>query len=111
VIFFNSLLGEAHFFGGDAMDMNGYNEVAEAAAKADSERALRALDRPRIPIEIDLWDIEWIAAYFKRSKESARQIVKHESFPRAVRLPMSGRGQALYVAREVIDWAVTDCRE
>lgn len=93
------------------MDISGYNEVADASAKADMERALRASERPRIPIEFDLWDIEWIAAFLKRSPASTRQIVKHETFPRAIRLPLSAKGQALYWAREVIAWVEESCRE
>ena len=69
---------------------------------------LANLMRPPIPVEIDLWDIATIAAYLKRSESVVRErMACLPDFPKAIRLPStkSARGQALYRAREVIDWA------
>ena len=62
--------------------------------------------RPTIPVSIDLWDTENVASYLKRSINRVRSdIVCLPSFPRPIRLPVQGRSQALYKAREVIAWA------
>jgi hypothetical protein len=64
--------------------------------------------RPALPIEIDLWDIATIATYLKRSESVVRErMACLPDFPKAIRLPStrSMRGQALYRAREVIQWA------
>ncbi len=68
--------------------------------------AIQKLQRPPLPVSIDLWDTEHLAAYFKRSESRVRtDIVCLPTFPRPVRLPVAGRAQALYKAREVIAWA------
>lgn len=57
------------------------------------------------PISIALWDTNDIAAYLKRSKDRVySDIVCLPSFPKPIRLPVKGRAQALYKAREVIAW-------
>jgi hypothetical protein len=64
--------------------------------------------RPALPVEIDLWDIATIATYLKRSESVVRErMACLPDFPKAIRLPSprSVRGQALYQAREVIQWA------
>ncbi|MDN4036769.1 hypothetical protein [Massilia sp. YIM B02443] len=64
--------------------------------------------RPSLPIEIDLWDIATIATYLKRSESVVRErMACLPDFPKAIRLPStrSGRGHALYRAKEVIQWA------
>jgi hypothetical protein len=61
-----------------------------------------------IPLEIDLWSGDELAAYFKRDRRSVMEkIVCLPSFPRAIRLPsaIGGKGQPLWKAREVIEWA------
>lgn len=59
-----------------------------------------------LPTAIDLWDTELIGRYLKRSPDNVRkQIVCLPTFPRPIRLPVAGRAQALYKAREVIKWA------
>jgi len=63
---------------------------------------------PAIPVEIDLWDIATIATYLKRSESVVRErMACLPDFPKAIRLPStkSARGQALYKAREIIQWA------
>jgi hypothetical protein len=75
------------------------NQLATAVAKQI---------KPSIPLEIDLWDISTIAAYFKRSEAQVRErMACLPDFPKAIRLPSStgARGQALYPAQEVISWA------
>lgn len=70
------------------------------------ERLLDRLAKPVIPISVDLWDTKHIAAYLKRSVDNVRkEIVCLPSFPRPVRLPVHGKAQALYKAREVVKWA------
>jgi hypothetical protein len=64
--------------------------------------------RPSLPIEIDLWDIATIATYLKRSESVVRErMACLPDFPKAIRLPStrSVRGQALYRAKEIIQWA------
>jgi hypothetical protein len=62
--------------------------------------------RDAVPIAVALWDTEAIAAYLHRSINRVRNdIVPLPTFPRPIRLPVSGRAQALYKAREVIAWA------
>lgn len=61
---------------------------------------------PILPTSIDLWDTRHIGAYLKRSTDNVRkEIVCLPSFARPVRLPVHGKAQALYLAREVIEWA------
>jgi len=64
--------------------------------------------RPALPIEIDLWDIATIATYLKRSESVVRErMACLPDFPKAIRLPStrSARGQALYRAKEITQWA------
>jgi len=64
--------------------------------------------RPALPVEIDLWDVATIANYLKRSESVVRErMACLPDFPKAIRLPStrSARGQALYRAKEVIQWA------
>jgi hypothetical protein len=64
--------------------------------------------RPALPVEIDLWDIATIATYLKRSESVVRErMVCLPDCSKAIRLPStrSARGQALYRAKEVIQWA------
>ena len=64
--------------------------------------------KPALPIEIDLWDIATIAIYLKRSESVVRErMACLPDFPKAIRLPStrSGRGHALYRAKEVVRWA------
>lgn len=68
--------------------------------------ALEKMQRPALPLSVDLWDTNGLAAYFKRSPSRVRSdIVCLPNFPRPIRLPVEGRSQALYKAREVIAWA------
>lgn len=63
--------------------------------------------RPALPVEIDLWDVATIATYLKRSESVVRErMACLPDFPKAIRLPStrSARGQALYHAKEVIQW-------
>ena len=68
--------------------------------------AVEKLGKPALPVSVDLWDTEHLAAYFKRSVSRVRSdIVCLPTFPKPVRLAVAGRSQALYKAREVIAWA------
>lgn len=61
---------------------------------------------PALPVSVALWDTSDIAIYLKRSANRVRSdIVTLPTFPRPIRLPVEGRSQALYKAREVIKWA------
>lgn len=68
---------------------------------------LQKLTERIIPIEVDLWDTEHIAAYLKRSYSTVRdKVLPLPSFPKPIRLQTSnGTGHPLYKAREVIRWA------
>lgn len=60
---------------------------------------------PLQPISIALWDTNDIANYLKRSRDRVyNDIVCLPGFPKPIRLPVKGRAQALYKAREVIAW-------
>lgn len=69
--------------------------------------ALQQLNKPAIPIEVDLWDMAMIAAYLKRNVQVVRERMSClPDFPKAIRLPTtSGRAYPLYRAKEVIAWA------
>lgn len=72
------------------------------------KQILAVLARPAgaLPVSVDLWDTKHIGAYLKRSTDCVRKkIVCLPSFLRPVRLPVHGKAQALYKAREVIAWA------
>ncbi|NGZ86443.1 hypothetical protein [Duganella aceris] len=61
---------------------------------------------PQQPISIALWDTNDIAAYLHRSRDRVySDIISLPSFPKPIRLPVKGRAQALYKAREVVTWA------
>lgn len=61
---------------------------------------------PTQPISIALWDTNDIAAYLHRSRDRVySDIIALPSFPKPIRLPVKGRAQALYKAREVVAWA------
>ncbi|WP_229261897.1 hypothetical protein [Duganella guangzhouensis] len=68
--------------------------------------AIEKLQRPALPVAVDLWDTSLVAAYLKRSVDNVRkEIIPLPSFPKPIRLPVAGRAQALYRARDVIAWA------
>lgn len=69
--------------------------------------ALEKLQKPTIPLAVDLWDVATIAQYLKRDAATVRDRISClPSFPKAIRLPTT-RGQArpLYNAKQVIAWA------
>lgn len=75
--------------------------------KAILKAILQKLTERKIPLEVDLWDTEHIAAYLKRSHSTVRdKILPLPSFPKAIRIQTAnGTGLPLYKAREVIRWA------
>lgn len=80
--------------------------IDEARIIARLDLILNKLDHPGLPLSVQLWDTKHIGAYLKRSTDNVRkEIVCLPSFPRPVRLPVHGKAQALYKAREVIRWA------
>ena len=61
-----------------------------------------------VPIQVALWDVEHVAAYFCRSPSYVKEeIACLPDFPAPIRLPTGkrNRGHALYEASEVIAWA------
>ena len=68
---------------------------------------LRKLTERSIPVEVDLWDTEHIAAYLKRSYTTVRYtIIVRPDFPKPIKInPTKERLHPLYKAREVIQWA------
>jgi hypothetical protein len=68
--------------------------------------AVTALQKPAIPLAIDMWDIATIAAVLKRDPQVVRErMACLPSFPKAIRLPTkTGRAQPLYNALEVLEW-------
>ena len=83
------------------MNMNETDFVAKLAVAIDK------LQRPAIPLAIDLGDIATIAYYLKREPGTVRErMACLPSFPKAIRLPTSkGHAQPLYNAKDVIAWA------
>lgn len=80
--------------------------MSELEMVAKLVQAIEKMQQPALPVSVDLWDTTHIAAYLKRSVNRVRSdIVCLPSFPRPIRLPVPGRSQALYKAREVIAWA------
>jgi hypothetical protein len=68
---------------------------------------LQKLSEKSIPVEVDLWDTEHIAAYLKYSHSTVRdKILPLPSFPKPICIRTSnGSGLPRYKAREVIKWA------
>jgi hypothetical protein len=68
---------------------------------------LQKLSEKTIPVEVDLWDTEHVAAYLKRSYTTVRdKIIVRPDFPRPIKLNATQeRSHPLYKAREVIRWA------
>lgn len=80
---------------------------------SETERLIEVLEqivgRPQIPVQIDLWSKDEIAAYLKLRPRTVRErTTKLPGFPQAIYLPTSGkgRGHPLWKAKEVIDWAL-----
>lgn len=81
-------------------------EAAEAAFIEKILVAVAASTKPALPVSVALWDTAAIGVYLRRSINRVRtDIVCLPSFPQPIRLPVAGRSQALYKAREVIAWA------
>lgn len=79
--------------------------VTETEVLVKLTEAIEKMQRPVLPLSVDLWDTNILATYFKRSAARVRSdIVCLPTFPRPIRLPVEGRSQALYKAREVIAW-------
>lgn len=82
-------------------------EMLERLAAAIAANLVKL--RPAVPLEVQLWDVETIAAYLKRSPASTRdRIVCLPDFPKVIRLPGEKPGQRsrpLWKAIEVIQWA------
>jgi hypothetical protein len=78
-------------------------EILAAILQKLSEKATQAA----IPVDVDLWDTEHIAAYLKRSYTTVRdKIIVRPDFPRPIKInPTQERSHPLYKAREVIRWA------
>lgn len=69
-----------------------------------ADALMARMRRLPVPLDVELWGIEDIAAYLKRSRSHVQQrYCPLPGFPRAIRLP--GGGHPLYRASEVIEWA------
>lgn len=72
------------------------------------ERVEKIIARPVIPVEQDLWDSAHVGAFLKRSpKHVTQRYAAMPTFPKAIRLPSTGKGRAdpLWRAKDVIAWA------
>lgn len=68
------------------------------------QNIMKRLEERVIPVEVDMWDTERIAAYMKLSYSTVRdKILTRPGFPRPHRLG-SGRAKPIYKATEVIAW-------
>ena len=88
---------------GHSPEANGFEDADRKALLA---AILQKLTERAIPLEVDLWDTEHIAAYLKRSHSTVRdKILPLPSFPKPIRIQTAnGTGHPLYKAREVIQW-------
>lgn len=78
-------------------------DIVDQLAEAIARRTAR-----RIPLAVDLWGYAEIADYLKVSApQVADRYAPLPDFPRAIRLPSTGRGRGhpRYKAAEVIKWA------
>jgi hypothetical protein len=85
--------------------------VTNEGASINDEEIIARLDlilaklaQPAVPLLDQLWGTAQIGAYLRRSADT-KEIVCLPSFPAPIRLPVHGKAQALYKAREVIKWA------
>ena len=81
----------------ETLDNDTINRLAEAVA-----------ERIAVPLEWQLWPLARVAAYLGRHVETVRESMAClPNFPPAIHLPGrgSGRGKALYNAREIVQWA------
>ncbi len=77
------------------------SELIERLAAAVADRV-----KPTFSQDVELWDMATVAQYFRRNIATVRKsIACLPSFPKAIRLPVSGTAQPLYNACEVIVWA------
>lgn len=80
--------------------------MAQQLEKLERIEKLIEPSREPLPLEDKLWDSEDVAHYLKRNTQVVRErIASLPSFPKAIRLPSSGRARPLYIAGEVIAWA------
>lgn len=69
---------------------------------------LTEMKRSRVPD--DLWTLDDVAVYLKKSRRTVERVVADKQFPRRLRLPTSSSGSdPLWVAKEVRAWALK-CR-
>jgi hypothetical protein len=81
-------------------------EPINSPARVSADAPPQMAPRDAVPIAVALWDTEEIAMYLRRSINRVRSdIVCLPTFPRPIRLPVHGKSQALYKAREVVAWA------
>ena len=81
-------------------------EPTKPPARPSPEAPPQRAPRDAVAVSVALWDTDAIAMYLRRSINRVRNdIVSLPTFPRPIRLPVQGRSQALYKAREVVAWA------
>jgi hypothetical protein len=81
-------------------------DLLRAVLEKLEERIEGSLGPASLPPEDQLWDTVDVARYFKRNPQVARETITCQpSFPKAIRLPSSGKARPLYIAGEVITWA------
>lgn len=75
-------------------------------SESDLIEKIAAAVADRIGSSDDLWGMGRVAKYLDRNVQTVRnRIACLPSFPRAIRLPVSGTAQPLYNAAEVMQWA------
>ncbi|MBN9125806.1 MAG: hypothetical protein BGO99_09960 [Nitrosospira sp. 56-18] len=68
----------------------------------------RAIDRPAVPLDLALWSGDDIAVYLRRDRRTVMErLACLPDFPKAIKLPSpsGGKGQPLWVAKEIMEWA------
>lgn len=69
-----------------------------------TDAIIKAL-RTQVPIEVDLWGPDEIAAYLKVSRRTvAERYAARPDFPKCYRLP-GEKGQLRWKAKEIMAWA------
>lgn len=83
-------------------------DVSDSFVSALAEK-IAARIAIKTSIEFGFWNMTEVAQYLKRNTANVRRnIVTLPSFPKAIRLPNCvGKAQPLYLASEVIGWAVS----
>lgn len=79
---------------------------AEILAEKLAEALSRALKPSTVPIDVQLWDLEAVAAWMGLSIDTVgRNVITRAAFPTPIKPTNSPQAQKRWFAGEVIEWA------